>query len=27
MIELHATGSSWAGRWDRLTRAVEEYRC
>jgi tRNA threonylcarbamoyladenosine biosynthesis protein TsaE len=27
MIELHATGSAWAGRWDRLTRAVEEYRC
>jgi tRNA threonylcarbamoyladenosine biosynthesis protein TsaE len=26
-IELHATGASWAGRWDRLTRAVETYRC
>lgn len=26
-IELHATGASWAGRWDRLTRALEAYRC
>jgi tRNA threonylcarbamoyladenosine biosynthesis protein TsaE len=26
-IELHATGGSWAGRWDRLGRAVEAYRC
>lgn len=26
-IELHATGSGWAGRWDRLVRAVEAYRC
>lgn len=26
-IELHATGATWAGRWDRLTRAVEGYRC
>lgn len=27
LIELHATGPSWAGRWDRLTRAMEAYRC
>lgn len=27
VIELHATGGSWAGRWDRLARAVQEYRC
>jgi tRNA threonylcarbamoyladenosine biosynthesis protein TsaE len=27
LIELHATGRSWAGRWDRLARAVQEYRC
>lgn len=26
-IELHATGASWAARWDRLTRALEPYRC
>lgn len=26
-IELHASGATWAGRWDRLTRAVEGYRC
>ena len=26
-IELHATGSGWAGRWDRLVSAVEAYRC
>jgi tRNA threonylcarbamoyladenosine biosynthesis protein TsaE len=26
-IEIHATGATWAGRWDRLTRAVEAYRC
>ncbi len=26
-IELSATGSLWAGRWDRLSRAVEAYRC
>ena len=26
-IELHATGSVWAGRWDRLGHAVEAYRC
>lgn len=27
VIELHATGSSWGGRWDRLARAVREFRC
>ncbi len=27
LIELEATGRSWAGRWDRLARAVEAYRC
>jgi tRNA threonylcarbamoyladenosine biosynthesis protein TsaE len=26
-IELHATGAGWAGRWDRLGRALEAYRC
>jgi tRNA threonylcarbamoyladenosine biosynthesis protein TsaE len=26
-IEIHAAGPTWAGRWDRLTRAVEAYRC
>lgn len=26
-IEIHASGATWAGRWDRLTRAVEAYRC
>jgi tRNA threonylcarbamoyladenosine biosynthesis protein TsaE len=26
-IEIRAVGSSWAGRWDRLTRAMEPYRC
>lgn len=26
-IELHATGAAWAGRWDRITRALEAYRC
>lgn len=25
-IELHATGSSWAGRWDRLQADLEAYR-
>lgn len=27
LIELHATGKSWAGRWDRVTTALEAYRC
>lgn len=27
LIELHATGPGWAGRWDRLSRDVEDYRC
>jgi tRNA threonylcarbamoyladenosine biosynthesis protein TsaE len=26
-IELHATGAGWAGRWDRLGRALEAYGC
>jgi tRNA threonylcarbamoyladenosine biosynthesis protein TsaE len=26
-IELHATGVSWAGRWDRLASELEAYRC
>ncbi len=26
-IEIRAVGSAWAGRWDRLARAVERYRC
>ena len=26
MIELHATGSSWAGRWDRLQSDLAAYR-
>ncbi len=26
-IELHATGASWAGRWDRLQSGLTEYRC
>jgi tRNA threonylcarbamoyladenosine biosynthesis protein TsaE len=26
-IELRAVGSAWAGRWDRIARAVEPYRC
>jgi len=26
-IELRAVGSTWAGRWDRIARAVEQYRC
>jgi tRNA threonylcarbamoyladenosine biosynthesis protein TsaE len=26
-IELHAAGAGWAGRWDRLVRALEEFRC
>jgi tRNA threonylcarbamoyladenosine biosynthesis protein TsaE len=26
-IELRAVGASWAGRWDRLARAVESFRC
>jgi tRNA threonylcarbamoyladenosine biosynthesis protein TsaE len=27
LIELEATGRSWAGRWDRLSQAMEAYRC
>ena len=26
-IELRAVGSSWAGRWDRIARGVERFRC
>lgn len=26
-IELRAVGPAWAGRWDRLARALEPYRC
>jgi tRNA threonylcarbamoyladenosine biosynthesis protein TsaE len=26
-IELSAAGAQWAARWDRLSRAVEAYRC
>lgn len=26
-IELYATGSGWAGRWDRLRTALEAYEC
>jgi tRNA threonylcarbamoyladenosine biosynthesis protein TsaE len=26
-IELRAVGSAWAGRWDRIVRALEPYRC
>ena len=26
-IELRAVGSSWAGRWDRIARGVEPFRC
>ena len=26
-IELRAVGGSWAVRWDRITRALEPYRC
>ncbi len=27
LIELHATGNSWAGRWDRVITVLEPYRC
>jgi tRNA threonylcarbamoyladenosine biosynthesis protein TsaE len=26
-IELHASGASWAGRWDRLASELAAYRC
>jgi tRNA threonylcarbamoyladenosine biosynthesis protein TsaE len=26
-IEITASGSAWSGRWDRLTRALEPFRC
>jgi tRNA threonylcarbamoyladenosine biosynthesis protein TsaE len=27
LIELHAGGSAWAGRWDRVTSELAAYRC
>jgi tRNA threonylcarbamoyladenosine biosynthesis protein TsaE len=27
LIEVQATGRSWAGRWDRVVHALEAYRC
>lgn len=27
LIEMEATGRSWAGRWDRLLHAMEAFRC
>ncbi len=27
LIELNATGKSWAGRWDRVITVLEPYRC
>jgi tRNA threonylcarbamoyladenosine biosynthesis protein TsaE len=27
LIEVHATGPSWAGRWDRVITALEPFRC
>jgi tRNA threonylcarbamoyladenosine biosynthesis protein TsaE len=27
LIEIQATGRSWAGRWDRLVRSMEAFRC
>jgi tRNA threonylcarbamoyladenosine biosynthesis protein TsaE len=26
-IEITASGSAWSGRWERLTRALEPFRC
>ena len=26
-IELRAVGPAWAGRWDRIARALESFRC
>lgn len=26
-IELRAVGASWAGRWDRIVRGLERFRC
>ena len=26
-IELRAVGAAWAGRWDRIARGVEQFRC
>lgn len=27
LIDVEASGASWAGRWDRLVSALEPYRC
>lgn len=27
LIEVHASGPTWAGRWARLSQVVEDYRC
>ncbi len=27
LVEVDATGSVWAGRWDRVTEALGEWRC
>lgn len=27
LIELHASGPTWAGRWDRLSHELEAFRC
>jgi len=27
IVEIEASGGSWAGRWDRLTHDLTEYRC
>lgn len=27
LIAIEATGGGWAGRWDRVVRALEAYRC
>ena len=27
LISIEAVGGRWAGRWDRLVAAVEEFRC
>jgi tRNA threonylcarbamoyladenosine biosynthesis protein TsaE len=27
LIEIDATGRSWAGRWDRVLSALEDFRC
>jgi tRNA threonylcarbamoyladenosine biosynthesis protein TsaE len=27
LIELHASGPAWAGRWDRLSQTLGRFRC